>query len=208
MTLVGDLILTEEELLKHIKITQEEFYNREVLRTDVLALTDLYADEGYAFADVAPMIKRIPEDLKVDITFNIEKGKPVYYEEIIISGNTRTRDKVIRRQLRVYEQELTSATRLKRSISNLQRLDYFDDVKVDTSQGSATDKMVLKIDVAEKSTGAFSFGGGYGNVEKVFGTVQVAERNLFGRGQTLSLQGSFRRQNPTGYLKFYRTLYL
>jgi outer membrane protein insertion porin family len=190
VALVGDLILTEEELLKNIKITQEEFYNREVLRTDVLALTDLYADEGFAFADVAPMIKRIPEDLRVDITFNIEKGKPVYYEEIIISGNTRTRDKVIRRQLRVYEQELTSATRLKRSISNLQRLDYFDDVKVDTSKGSATDKMVLKIDVAEKSTGAISFGGGYGNVEKVFGTVQVSERNLFGRGHTLSLQAT------------------
>jgi outer membrane protein insertion porin family len=189
VTFAGDLILAEEELLRKIKITQEELYNREVLRTDVLALTDLYSDEGYAFADVAPMIKRIPEELRVDITFNIEKGKPVYYEEIIISGNTKTRDKVIRRQLRVYEQELTSATRLKRSITNLQRLDYFEDVKVDTSKGSDADKMVLKIDVIEKSTGAFSFGAGYGNVESLFGTAQVSERNLFGRGQTLSLQG-------------------
>jgi len=189
VTIVGDLILTEEELLKDIKIAQEELYNREVLRADVLALTDLYADEGYAFVDVAPMIKRIPEELKVDITFNIEKGKPVYYEEIIISGNTRTRDKVIRRQLRVYEQELTSATRLKRSVTNLQRLDYFEDVNVSTAKGGAADKMVLKIDVTEKSTGAFSFGGGYGNVESIFGTAQISERNLFGRGQTLSLQG-------------------
>jgi outer membrane protein insertion porin family len=89
----------------------------------------------------------------------------------------------------VYEQELTSATRLKRSITNLQRLDYFEDVKVDTSKGSDADKMVLKIDVIEKSTGAFSFGAGYGNVESLFGTAQVSERNLFGRGQTLSLQG-------------------
>ena len=189
VTFAGDLILSEQELLKDIKITQEEFYNREVLRTDVLTLTDLYADEGYAFADVAPMIKRVPEELKVDITFNIEKGKPVYYEEIIISGNTKTRDKVIRRQLRVYEQELTSASRLKRSVTNLQRLDYFEDVNVSTAKGSAADKMVLKIDVTEKSTGAFSFGGGYGNVESFFGTAQISERNLFGRGQTLSLQG-------------------
>jgi outer membrane protein insertion porin family len=181
VTLTGDLILTEEQLLKDLKITEEEFYNREVLRTDVLALTDLYADEGYAYADVAPGIKRIPEDLRVDISFNIEKGKPVYYEEIIISGNTKTRDKVIRRQLRVYEQELTSASRLKRSITNIQRLDYFEDVKVDSSRGSADDKMVLKIDVTEKSTGAFTFGAGYGNVENLFG--------LFGRGQTLALQG-------------------
>jgi outer membrane protein insertion porin family len=188
ITFSGDLILTEEQFLESLKITQEEFYNREVLRTDVLALTDIYADEGYAFADVAPRIKRIPEELKVDISFNIEKGKPVYYEEIIITGNTKTRDKVIRRQLRVYEQELTSASRLKRSITNLRRLDYFEDVKVDSSRGSADDKLVLKIDVTEKSTGAFSFGAGYGNVENVFGTAQISERNLFGRGQTLALQ--------------------
>ena len=188
VTFTGDLILTEEQFLESLKITEEEFYNREVLRTDVLALTDLYADEGYAYADVAPKIERIPEDLRVDISFNIEKGQPVYYEEIIISGNTKTRDKVIRRQLRVYEQELTSASRLKRSITNLQRLDYFEDVKVDSSKGSADDKMVLKIDVAEKSTGAFTFGAGYGNVENLFGSAQVSERNLFGRGQTLALQ--------------------
>lgn len=188
VTITGDLILSEEQLIEKLKITEEEFYNREVLRTDVLALTDLYADEGYAYADVAPRIKRNPEDLTVDISFNIEKGKLVYYEEIVISGNTKTRDKVIRRQLRVYEQELTSASRLKRSITNLQRLDYFEDVKVDSSKGSADDKMVLNIDVTEKSTGAFTFGGGYGNVENLFGTAQVSERNLFGRGQTLALQ--------------------
>ncbi|MGD9227097.1 MAG: outer membrane protein assembly factor BamA [Desulfobacterales bacterium] len=202
VTFAGDLILTEKELLKDIKITQEEFYNREVLRTDILALTDLYADEGYAFADVAPMIKRIPEELKVDITFNIEKGKPVYYEEIIISGNTKTRDRVIRRQLRVYEQELTSAARLKRSVTNLNRLDYFEDVNVSTAKGSAADKMVLKIDVTEKSTGAFSFGGGYGNAESFFGTAQISERNLFGRGQTLALQGVIGGQTQKIQLSF------
>ena len=189
VAITGDLILTEEQLLKELKITQEEFFNREVLRTDVLHLTDLYANEGYAYADIVPGVKTIPEDLKVDLTLNIEKGKPVYYEEIIISGNTRTRDKVIRRQLRVYEQELSSASRLKRSVANLERLDYFENVKVDTTKGSADDQMVLKIDVTEKSTGAFSFGGGYGNVESFFGMAQISERNLFGRGQILSLQG-------------------
>ncbi len=189
VAITGDLILAEEQLLKELKITREKFYNREVLRNDVMTLTDLYANEGYAYADVAPAVETIHESLQVDITFNIEKGKPVYYEEIIISGNTKTRDKVIRRQLRVYEQELTSAARLKRSMSNIERLDYFKDVKADAAKGSAEDKMVLKIDVVEKPTGAFSFGGGYGNVESFFGTVQIAERNLFGRGQTLSLQG-------------------
>jgi outer membrane protein insertion porin family len=189
VSVTGDLILTEEQLLKDLKITHEKFYNREVLRNDVLSLTDLYANEGYAYADVVPTVKTIPESLQVDITFNIEKGEPVYYEEIIISGNTKTRDKVIRRQLRVYEQELTSATLLKRSVANLERLDYFQDIKVDSTKGSADDKMILKIDVKEKSTGAFSFGAGYGNVESVFGMAQISERNLFGRGQTIALQG-------------------
>ena len=84
---------------------------------------------------------------------------------------------------------LSSASRLKRSVANLERLDYFEDVKVDSAKGSADDQMILKIDVKEKSTGAFSFGAGYGNVESVFGMAQISERNLFGRGQTLSLQG-------------------
>lgn len=189
VALTGDLILAEDQLHKDLKITREAFYNREVLRNDVLTLTDLYANEGYAYADIVPEVKTIPESLQVDITFNIEKGKPVYYEEIIIAGNTRTRDKVIRRQLRVYEQELTSATRLKRSMANLERLDYFEDIKVDTVKGSADDRMVLKVDVTEKSTGAFTFGAGYGNVESLFGMAQISERNLFGRGQTLALQG-------------------
>ena len=187
--LTGDLLIPKEQLLESLKITQEEFYNRETLRNDVLKLTDLYSNEGYAYADVAPKVNENAEKRIVDIAFDIQKGKQVYFEEIIISGNTKTRDKVIRRELRVYEQELFSSQRLKRSIRNLYRLDFFEDVKVDTSKGSADDKMVLKINVTEKSTGAFSFGAGYGNEEKLYGIASIAERNLFGRGQKLELKG-------------------
>jgi outer membrane protein insertion porin family len=188
--LTGDLLIPKEELLASLKITQEEFFNRETLRNDVLSLTDLYANEGYAYADVAPKVDENSDKKIVDITLDIQKGKLVYFEEIIISGNTKTRDKVIRRELRVYEQELFSSQRLKRSIRNLHHLDFFADVKVDTSKGSSEDKMVLKIDVTEKSTGAFSFGAGYGNVEKVYGIISVAERNLFGRGQKVELKAT------------------
>jgi outer membrane protein insertion porin family len=190
VAVTGDLILPEEEMSASLKISQEEFYNREILRSDVLTITDLYANQGFAYVDVAPKVDQDPEKLVVDITFDIKKGQEVYFEEIIISGNTKTRDKVIRRQLRVYEQERFSSMRLKRSVRNLFRLDFFEDVKVDTSKGSADDKMILKIDVAEKSTGAFSFGAGYGNVDKLFGTLSIAERNLFGRGQHLELKGT------------------
>jgi outer membrane protein insertion porin family len=200
--LTGDLLIPKEELLPSLKITQEEFFNRETLRNDVLKLTDLYSNEGYAYADVAPKVNEDPEKLIVEITFDIQKGKQVYFEEIIISGNTKTRDKVIRRALRVYEQERFSSQRLKRSIRNLYRLDFFEDIKVDTSKGSADDKMVLKIDVTEKSTGAFSFGAGYGNVEQLYGVISIAERNLFGRGQKLELKGTLGSKTQNINLSF------
>ena len=200
--LTGDLLIPKEELLATLKITKEEFYNRETLRNDVLNLTDLYSNEGYAYADVAPKVKEDSEKQIVDITFDIQKGKQVYFEEIIISGNTKTRDKVIRRELRVYEQELFSSRKLKRSIRNLYRMDFFEDVKVDTSKGSAEDKMVLKIGVTEKSTGAFSFGAGYGNVEKLYGVISVAERNLFGRGQNLELKATLGSKTQNVNLSF------
>jgi outer membrane protein insertion porin family len=91
--------------------------------------------------------------------------------------------------LHVFEQELYGGRRLKRSVRNLYRLDFFEDIKVDTIKGSADDKMKLNIDVTEKDTGAFSFGAGYGNAENLFLTASVAERNLFGRGQNLSFKG-------------------
>jgi outer membrane protein insertion porin family len=184
----GDLIFPREVLLDKIKLREEEFYSRTVLRDDLLALSDLYSDEGYAFADITPLIDENAENLVVNITYQFNKGQQVYFEEITISGNSKTRDKVIRRQLEVYEQGLSSGSRLKRSIRNLNRLNYFQDVKVNTVKGSADDKMLLKIDVEEKSTGQFSVGGGYSNTQKVFVVGSISQRNLFGRGQILSLQ--------------------
>ena len=186
--IVGDLILPENKLLEKIKISNEEFYNRDTLRNDIIALQDIYANEGYANVDIAPVIDQDQKKLVVNITFEIAKNAQVFFERIIISGNTKTRDKVIRRELRVYEQELFSAERLKRSVRNLYRLDFFEDVRVDTTAGSADDKKNLKIEVKEKSTGSFQFGAGYGNVENFFGVINIAERNLFGRGQRLALE--------------------
>jgi len=187
--ITGDLVLPKDELKKRLKITKETYYNREVVRNDVLALTDLYSDEGFAYADISPIIDKDFDNLKVNITYMVQKGKQVFFEYIIIGGNTKTRDKVIRRELRVYEQELYNGRKLKRSVRNLYRLDFFEDVKVNTVKGSADDQMVLKIDVTEKPTGTMSFGAGYSSQESVFGSVSVSQRNLFGRGQILSAEG-------------------
>ncbi len=202
VTIAGDLIIPQEQLLGRIKITEEEYYDREMLRLDVITLTDIYADEGYAYTDISPRIDQDTENLVVNIIFDIDKGKQVYFEEITISGNTKTRDKVIRRQLKVYEQELYGGQRLKRSVQNLYRLDFFEDIKVNTTKGSGDDKMRLRLDVVEKNTGAFSFGAGFGNVENFFLTASVAERNLFGRSQTLSLKGQLGNKTTKFTLSF------
>jgi outer membrane protein insertion porin family len=202
VTMAGDLIIPPEQLMKTVKIMEEEYYNRDILRLDVIRLTDIYADEGYANVDISPRIEQDPEKQIVNITFDIAKGKQVYFEAITISGNTKTRDKVIRRQLQVYEQGLYGGRRLKRSIQNLYRLDYFEDIKVDTVKGSADDKMRLRINVTEKNTGAFSFGAGFGNLENLFLTASIAERNLFGRGQTLALKGQLGAKTTRFTLSF------
>ncbi len=185
----GDLIKPREELLKDLSLGQAIYFNREKLRNDVIALTDLYGNFGYAYADVKPQIKEDPDRLVVDITYDIRKKQEVYYENIFINGNTRTRDKVIRRELLVNEQERFDGAALKKSIRRLYRLDYFEDIKVDSLKGSADDKMVLKIDVTEKPTGMFTFGAGYSSEENVFLVGSIAQRNFLGRGQTLRLEG-------------------
>ena len=191
VTIAGDLILPKADLMKQIRIPGEEYYSREVVRNDVLKLKEIYSDDGYAYADVIPRVKQNPEKKEVDISYTIEKGNLVYFERIDIGGNTRTRDKVIRRELDVYEQELYSGKRLKKGVARLYRLDYFEDVKVNTSKGSAEDLMILNLDVTEKSTGQFTFGGGYSSTESLFVSASIAQRNLFGRGQRLQLKGEF-----------------
>lgn len=189
--IAGDIIQAKEALLAKIKIATGKTYSREVVRNDILYLTDLYSDEGYAYADISPAVDRDPEKLIVNITYQINKGRQVYFERILIGGNTKTRDKVIRRQLKVYEQELFSGSRLKRGVQNLYRLDYFEDVKVATSKGETDDSMILKLDITEKPTGAFSFGGGYSTIEDFFIMASISQRNFLGRGQTLMLKGQF-----------------
>ncbi|MFZ5563243.1 MAG: outer membrane protein assembly factor BamA, partial [Thermodesulfobacteriota bacterium] len=187
--LSGDVGEDAPELKKLLKISGETYFNRSLVRADVLALTDFYADKGYFYADAIPDVRKNDTDRVVDITYIIEKGGLVYFDDILITGNTKTRDKVIRRELDVYEQELYSGSRLKKGVGRLYRLNYFENLKVDTVEGTEPDKVDLKIEVEEKPTGMFSFGGGYSSVESLFATASISQQNLFGRGQVLSLQG-------------------
>ena len=183
--IAGDLISPKEELLETLKITDDEYFNRSLLEQDRIKLTDIYGDEGYAYAQVIPRTAPDPKTLTVDINYTITKNQLVFFEEIIIGGNTKTRDKVIRRELKVYEQEVFSRTAMKKGIQRLHMLGFFEDIKVNTLKGETDDQMILKIDVSEKPTGTLTFGGGYSNASSVFGSFSVDQKNLFGRGQAL-----------------------
>lgn len=186
----GDLIQSSDKMLESLKIKNEPFYNREVIQQDIMTLTDMYGDDGYAEADIYPRLDYDEDAKATNITFEISKGSPVYIGNIHITGNTKTRDKVIRRQLQVYEQSLYKGSKLKRSIRNLHYLDYFEeqDLKVDTVKGEKPGTVDVVISVKEKPTGTFSFGGGYSSVDNLFAMAAINQRNLFGRGQILNLQ--------------------
>ncbi len=187
--LQGELLEDKAKLRERLEIAKEKAYSREVVQKDLTTLSDFYADQGYANADITPLIKEDEVKRKVDITFDIRKGNKVYFERIEISGNIKTRDKVIRRELRVYEQELFSATKIKESIRNLRRLEYFEDVNFSTTPGSAPDRMNLKISIKERPTGTFGIGAGYSTQDRLVGMIEVSQTNLFGRGQQLRVQG-------------------
>ena len=200
--LEGDLIKDVDELYQALKITKEKVYNREVIRSDTLSLSKIYSDEGYAFIDVSPDIKEDDKAHKVDITYKIVKGKKIRFERIIITGNDKTRDKVIRRELKVIEGGYFSGKKLKRSSQNLHRLGFFEEVEVNTKKGSSDEEMVLDIHVKERPTGMLSFGIGYSSAEHTIGTLQISQNNLFGRGQSLSAKASLSNKATRYTLSF------
>lgn len=187
VTLTGDNVFTEEELRKRVRLTPGEIYSREAVRRDILGLTDAYADRGYAFADVTPTVSVDQATRLVNLSFTTRPGPKVYIGRIDIVGNERTRDQVIRRELRLDEGEIYSATKLQRSKQRLTNLQYFEEVKIDTRRRGDEDLMDLQVEVAERSTGQFTAGVGFSSVESVVFSGSVSQSNLFGRGQTVSL---------------------
>ena len=183
--IVGDLIKPAEELLELVTMVKGEPFSREIVRKDVMTLRDVYADVGYAYAEVVPVTREDDKAHTVDISYRATTGNKVRFERITITGNTVTRDKVIRRDLGVYEGEYFSGYGMRISTENLHRLGYFEDVQVQTKKGSADDLMDLTINVKEKPTGSFTMGAGYSGYEGAVGTVQIAQNNLFGTGRRL-----------------------
>ncbi len=184
----GDLLTTKEDLFKALKIKRNDTYSNTAIRRDVNTLTEKFANEGYAYVEVSPETIVDPKNLLVHLTFEIEKKKRVSFEKIQIVGNTKTRDKVVRRELQVAEGERYSVTGLNKSRDRLKRTGFFKETDFLTSLGSTDEKINLDIKVEEAPTGAFSFGLGYSSVEKIVGSASISDRNLFGMGYTALLK--------------------
>ena len=188
LSVQGDMLVPEEELLGTLKLKSGEIFRGSYLAADIAGLTTFYGDRGFAFANAEPTFNLDRENLTVDIRFMLEKGPEVYVRTIDIVGNTRTRDKVIRRQIPIQEEQLFNASEVQAIKSKVTRLGFFEDnVEVVSERVPNTeDKLDLKVKVEEKSTGFFSVAGGFSSVETFIFAGQIQEANLFGTGKRIS----------------------
>jgi outer membrane protein insertion porin family len=185
----GDLLLPKAEYFKKMSVHTGEIFNRSKLGQDIQKLNDLYKDAGYAYVNIVPQTAIDAATRTIDVVFDVQKGNQIYFGRINIRGNTKTRDKVIRRELRVYEGELYNQTRLDRSKRLVQALGFFEKVELSTKASeSDPNKIDVNIEVTERATGTFQIGAGFSSVEQFIGQAQVSQNNLFGRGTTLQLQ--------------------
>jgi outer membrane protein insertion porin family len=180
----GELIQDGRQMLKQVKLTSGQIFRGSRLRDDVSTITDMYSNKGFAFVQVEPLTKVNAPEKTVDVALIITKGPPVYFNRILIAGNTKTRDKVVRRELEATEQELFSGSKISQSRNALQRTGYFEDVQLTTRKTDQPDTVDLLVDVKEGPTGTFSVGAGYSGGDGFLFNASVAEKNLFGRGQT------------------------
>ncbi len=192
----GDILTTKDELQGLLQTKRGEIYSQKVMEEDLQKLTERYGDEGYAYAAMVPNTIPNDETLTADIDIHITKGRRITIERINITGNTTTRDKVIRREMEVKEQDRYNETALRRSRENLMRLGYFEEVNFATPRGSSDDKMNLDISVKEKPTGTFNIGAGFSSVEHFMFNASIQKDNFFGYGVSgnISAELSSKRQ--------------
>ena len=184
----GDLLRPADELRRLIDIKKGEPFSRQKVHTETQKIKGLYGSFGYAYAEVNPSSREVEGSTNVNVTLKIEKSKKVRIERINIFGNEITKDKVLRRELKIKEGEYFNSDLLSRSRANLDRLEIFEDHEVKTRRGSSDDQMIIDIEGNEKLRRSISFSAGYGGYEKFAVMLEFANNNLFGRGQNFSIE--------------------
>lgn len=170
-----------------LTLKKGDWYDADEVQNIVDGITNELGDLQYAFVTVRPEINRKREEKSVDITFQVSETPRVFVERVNVAGNVRTHDKVVRREMEIVEGDPFNKSKLAKSEQNIRNLDYFETVNVEARPGSAPDKTVVDIDLAEKSTGELSVGAGFSTSDGPLADFRIRERNLLGKGQDLSL---------------------
>ncbi len=185
----GNKAFSETEVREKIESAPGAVFSRKVLRKDIAALTDMYSEKGYALVVVNPDMAPDEAAKEAKITYRIDEGDIYKIGRIEISGNIKTRDKVIRREVRLDEGDTFNSALIKRSYERIANLNFFE--SVDLQQKPRQDEKLVDMDikVKEKPTGSLSVGGGYSSVDRFIGMIDITQANLFGRGQYVKLKG-------------------
>lgn len=188
VSISGNTILSSTELYQHIKTSPGKIFNRTALRDDIDNILDLYLEKGYATADINPLVDVDAKERLVKVLFSITEGDIYKIGQIEITGNEKTRDKVIRREIRLDEGDTFNNKLLKRSYQRLTNLNYFESVEL-VPQPRAEKKLVdINVKVKEKLTGMLTIGGGYSSVDKFMVMGEITQSNLFGKGLYLKFR--------------------
>jgi len=206
ITFLGDLINTEARLLEVIKLAEHKkddgYFSLGVMQEDTKRLTEFYGDYGYAFAEVDTKVDRDDAAHILHVAYVIQKKQKVYVRRVNIEGNQKTRDNVILREMRLADGDMYDGAKLRRSNERLNRMRYFTQVNTELVPTGVDDEVDLKVNLKEDNTGALTAGIGYSTFYSVGFSAGIMERNLFGRGYWLQLQGFFSWRRSSGILSF------
>jgi outer membrane protein insertion porin family len=188
--------LTRDDVLPLLTVQSGDWYDADAVEHSISVITDAVGNRGYAFVEVKPEIKRNRADHTIDIIFDVQEGPQVYVERIDITGNVRTLDKVIRREMRLVEGDAFNTDKMKRSKERIKNLGFFKKVEVTNKPGSAPDRTVVDVQVEEQSTGQLSFGLGFSSSDGPLVDASIGEKNFLGRGDDVRIGStlSFRSQ--------------
>lgn len=193
---------TDEELMPMIKLEAGHIFRRNVLTDDIRTLSDFYSERGYALISIDPEVKPVRNEDTVDVVYRVIEGDIFHIGRIEIGGNIKTKDKVIRREMRLDEGDKYDSSKIKRSYQRLNNLNYFETIELKPKPRAAEHLLDIDVTVKDKQTGTFTIGGGYSTLDKFIGMVDLSYDNFLGNGQNVKLRGEFSSRSTTYELSF------
>lgn len=204
VSVAGDMIVEQQELMELVRLTPGQPFRNSVVRSDIERITDLYREQGYAMANVNLLTRDGTEPDTVSVQYDIQRGELCYVGRIEVVGNSTTRDLVVRREMIIEEGDQYNGVSIDRSERYIRQLGLFEEVTI-REQPSRTNPRVidLQVEVTERPTRSLQVGAGFSSADSFIATAQIEERNLFGRGQSLTLNAQLSSLRSLFVLSFY-----